>query len=134
MNARPRRAATSHVSRSAQVRSWSSHHSGCLHESLLRLLRTPLSSILTMAVLAIALALPGGLYVLHKTCSALANTGIPTPRSPCTSIETFQTNRQRHYLNSSQEIHALPTSSFLVATAPLKNFAAWPNFKTRSNI
>lgn len=72
MKTRQQRAATSHVTRSTQVRSWSSHHSGCLNESLLRLLRTPLSSLLTMAVLAIALALPGGLYVLSQNLLSLS--------------------------------------------------------------
>jgi len=46
------------------MRSWLIHHIGCLNESLLRLFRTPLASLLTMAVLGIALALPGGLYML----------------------------------------------------------------------
>ena len=72
MSSKRRHAATSRVTRTVQLRSWSTHHAGCVSDSLLRLLRTPLSSILTMAVLAIALALPGGLYVLSQNMLSLS--------------------------------------------------------------
>ncbi len=72
MAKRAARAATTHVTRAAQLRSWWSHHFGCLNESLLRLVKKPLSSLLTVAVLAIALALPGGLYMLTQNVLALS--------------------------------------------------------------
>ena len=72
MNKRKQRAATSHVTRKAQLLSWTEHHTGCLKLSLQRLFRTPLASILTMAVLAIALALPGGLYILSQNMLGLS--------------------------------------------------------------
>lgn len=66
MSARQQRAATSHVTNFARLRSWLFHHFSCLDKSLLHLSRTPLASLLTMAVIGIALALPGGLYMLTK--------------------------------------------------------------------
>jgi cell division transport system permease protein len=72
MVSRKRHAATSRVTRGVRFRSWISHHQGCLRESLIRLFRHPLSSVLTMAVLAIALALPGGLYILSQNILSLS--------------------------------------------------------------
>lgn len=72
MGKRKQRAATSHVTRSVRIRSWTTHHAGCLNNSLRRLFHKPLSSLLTMAVLAIALALPGGLYVLSQNLLSLS--------------------------------------------------------------
>lgn len=72
MAARKRHSASSRVTRWARLRSWSTHHQGCLRDSLVRLFRSPLSSTLTMAVLAIALALPGGLYILSLNILSLS--------------------------------------------------------------
>lgn len=47
-----------------KLESWSQTHLRCLKESLDQLLRSPVSSILTIAVIAIALALPAGLSLL----------------------------------------------------------------------
>lgn len=46
-----------------KLRSWGSHHRAVAVESLLRLLRSPLQSLLTWLVVAIALALPAVLYL-----------------------------------------------------------------------
>ena len=73
MNARPQLAATAHITRRVQMQSWFFHHARCMANSLLRLLRTPLSSALTIAVLAIALALPGGLYILSQNLLSLSD-------------------------------------------------------------
>ncbi len=70
--ARQTGAATSRLSRVARLRSWTSHHISCIKESLTRLLKTPLASLLTMAVLAMALALPGSLYMLTQNMIALS--------------------------------------------------------------
>lgn len=72
MAARKRHSASSRVTRWARLRSWATHHQGCLGDSLVRLFRSPLSSLLTMAVLAIALALPGGLYILSLNILSLS--------------------------------------------------------------
>ena len=72
MGSRKRHSASSRVTRRARIRSWTSHHQGCLRDSLVRLFRSPLSSTLTMAVLAIALALPGGLYILSLNILSLS--------------------------------------------------------------
>ena len=64
-------AATDRITRVTQLRSWTIHHWGCLQQSLLRLVKKPLSSLLTIGVLGVVLALPGGLYVLTKNMLAL---------------------------------------------------------------
>ena len=45
------------------MRSWKRHHLAVARESYKRLLQKPIASLMTIAVLAIALALPGTLYV-----------------------------------------------------------------------
>lgn len=44
------------------MNSWLHHHLKCLVSTLIGLLRNPFSSIMSISVIAIALALPGGLY------------------------------------------------------------------------
>lgn len=72
MSPRHQRSATSHVTTPVRLRSWLSHHFGCLNESLLRIFQAPLTSLLTIAVLGIALALPGGLFMLTKNLLSLS--------------------------------------------------------------
>lgn len=48
----------------SRLHSWLSQHVDCLVASGLQLLRTPLASLMTIAVLGIALALPASLYLL----------------------------------------------------------------------
>lgn len=72
MSKRQHRAATSRVTLQTRLLSWWEHNIGCLGESLLRIFRTPLASLLTMAVLGIALALPGGLFMLTQNLLSLS--------------------------------------------------------------
>lgn len=48
-------------------------HQATLTESFMRLLRYPLASVMTIMVIAIALALPGGLYVVLKNVQSVTN-------------------------------------------------------------
>ncbi|HET8705174.1 MAG TPA: permease-like cell division protein FtsX, partial [Pseudomonadales bacterium] len=59
-----RGASSSRLSHSDKFESWYEHHQLVAAESLQRLLATPVATFLTMAVIAIALALPSALYVL----------------------------------------------------------------------
>ena len=53
-----------------RARAWLAHHGDSLTASLKRILRTPWASALTIAVMALALALPLGLWlVLHNMVS-----------------------------------------------------------------
>jgi cell division transport system permease protein len=56
----------------ARLHAWALDHLRTLIASLGRLHRTPLSSIMTTAVIGIALALPGGLYVLLANVQSIA--------------------------------------------------------------
>jgi cell division transport system permease protein len=64
----------------ARVTAYGRDHLRTLIASLGRLSRTPLSSVLTTAVIGIALALPGGLYVLLANLQAVAGSWDNTAR------------------------------------------------------
>ena len=49
------------------------HHQSMLLESIMRLLHDPLASLMTLMVIAVALSLPGGLYVGLKNIQAVTN-------------------------------------------------------------
>lgn len=61
-------------------RSWLRHHKSTAKQSLLRLLLTPLPSAMTLAVLAIALALPGLMFVGLKNIHQLSGEWKGDPR------------------------------------------------------
>lgn len=64
----------------SQGRSWLRHHKSTAKQSLLRLLLTPLPSVMTLAVLAIALALPGLMFVGLKNIHQLSGEWKGDPR------------------------------------------------------
>ncbi|MFP8968150.1 permease-like cell division protein FtsX [Pokkaliibacter sp. CJK22405] len=69
----PRGGAVSHrVGRFDRLRAWARHHRQEGRTSLGKLLRSPLSSMMTLLVIAIALALPGLLYVVFNNVSQLS--------------------------------------------------------------
>lgn len=73
-NISPRRGASSqNVTVRERFDSYVDHHGAVLAESFQRLLRTPVATFMTVAVIAIALALPAGLYVLLKNVQVLSH-------------------------------------------------------------
>ncbi|HTF96162.1 MAG TPA: permease-like cell division protein FtsX [Cellvibrio sp.] len=64
--ARSQGAVQSKTSWRDQVEAWSAHHSNSAIESLLRLMETPLQSMMTWLVIAIAVALPAALFVVFN--------------------------------------------------------------------
>ena len=54
-----------------RLEAWQAHHSTCALESLLRLLKTPIQSIMTWLVVAIATALPATLFIALQNVQAL---------------------------------------------------------------
>lgn len=73
----PRGAVQHRVGGLDRVRGWLRHHLAVAREALLRLGRTPLASLMTLAVLAIALALPGFIFTALKNVQQLS-AGIDT--------------------------------------------------------
>lgn len=71
----PRRtgASSPHVSRRSALAVWSASHVRCLLESLGRMHRRWVASLLTVLVIGITLALPTGLYILVKNLDSLAS-------------------------------------------------------------
>ncbi|WP_341938118.1 permease-like cell division protein FtsX [Marinimicrobium sp. C2-29] len=61
---RPKGASQSRTRLADRLDSWQAHHSTTAVESLQRLLRTPLQSLLTWLVVAVAVALPAALYLV----------------------------------------------------------------------
>ena len=54
------------------MKTWARRHREALYESIARLRRTPLATLLTIAVIGITLALPGGLYLAVDNTRQLA--------------------------------------------------------------
>lgn len=76
-----RRGAEQHrIQFSDRSRSWRRHHLNVAREALLRLKQTPVASSMTLAVLAIALALPGFLLAALGNLQGLADGWDPQPR------------------------------------------------------
>lgn len=63
---RPQGAVQSQMSLRDKFDAWSAHHSNSAIESLLRMLGTPLQSLMTWLVIAIAIALPAALFVVFS--------------------------------------------------------------------
>ncbi|MBA4503585.1 permease-like cell division protein FtsX [Marinobacterium marinum] len=79
--AAPRRGARQHrIQFADRQRSWRRHHLSVAREALLRLKQTPVASLMTLAVLAIALALPGFLLAALGNLQALTSDWDPQPR------------------------------------------------------
>ena len=73
-------AARHKIDLAAQSKSWLRHHKSTAKQSLQRLLLTPLPSLMTLAVLAIALALPGLMFVGLKNIHQLSGEWKGDPR------------------------------------------------------
>src|SRR5690554_92114 len=56
-----------------RVESWLAHHQQVAVETLIRLLQNPFSSVLTWLVIAIALTLPGALWMALDNTAQLSN-------------------------------------------------------------
>jgi len=63
---RPQGAVQSQMSWRDKFDAWSAHHSNSAIESLLRMLETPVQSLMTWLVIAIAIALPAALFVVFN--------------------------------------------------------------------
>ncbi|OUS24403.1 cell division protein [Gammaproteobacteria bacterium 45_16_T64] len=70
--ASPRGASQQTVTLAQRFKSYRNHHKVVALESLQRLLATPIPTIMTVLVLAIAIALPAGLYVMLKNAQILS--------------------------------------------------------------
>lgn len=68
----PRGASVQTTTMAQRLRSYRNHHKSVAVESLQRLLSTPLPTLMTVLVLAIAIALPTGLYVMLKNAQLLS--------------------------------------------------------------
>lgn len=71
---RPQGAVQSQMSWRDKFDAWSAHHSNSAIESLLRMLSTPLQSLMTWLVIAIAIALPAALFVVFNNVQQIGQT------------------------------------------------------------
>lgn len=70
---RPQGAVHSHMSWRDKLDAWTAHHSNSAIESLIRLLDTPLQSLMTWLVIAIAVALPAALFVVFSNIQQIGH-------------------------------------------------------------
>lgn len=69
---RPRGASASKTTVREKWQSYVAHHRSVFSDSFRRLLKTPIPTLMTIGVIAIALALPAGLFVLLKNAQTLS--------------------------------------------------------------
>ncbi len=69
----PKGATAARTTFSQRFESWREHHKEVALESLRRLLATPLPTLMTILVIAIALSLPAGLYVMLKNAESISD-------------------------------------------------------------
>ena len=72
-NTAPKGATAARTTFKQRFESWREHHKEVALESLNRLLATPLPTVMTVLVIAIALSLPAGLYVMLKNAEAISD-------------------------------------------------------------
>ncbi|RLT95097.1 permease-like cell division protein FtsX [Ketobacter sp.] len=72
-NQAPKGATTARTTFKQRFESWREHHKEVALESLSRLLATPLPTLMTILVIAIALSLPAGLYVMLKNAESISD-------------------------------------------------------------
>ncbi|MBA55644.1 MAG: cell division protein FtsX [Pseudomonadales bacterium] len=68
----PKGATAARTTFKQRFESWREHHKEVALESLRRLMATPLPTLMTILVIAIALSLPAGLYVMLKNAEAIS--------------------------------------------------------------
>ncbi len=126
--ARQTRAATSRITRMVRLRSWVLHHFSCAHESLSRLLKTPLASLLTVAMLAIALALPGGLYMLTQNMLALSGHWEADTQISLYLREDLDEQVARNMIANLQKDHRITKVQFMNRDEALDEFRQMTGF------
>lgn len=109
---RQKQAQKSNIAWNAKLAHYIKHHWQCLYDSLLRQLKSPFSNMLTYGVIAIAMTLPAGLFVLVdniKTLSMQWDEGI--------QISLFTKNSVTH--SQAQELAEKLQQNSLVSTVKL---------------
>lgn len=107
---------------------WQAHHSTCAIESLVRLLQTPLQSILTWLVIAVATALPAILFVALQNIQSL---GYAWQDSGKISVFMQKSASTREIKTLQQTLSARPDIAYVTFIDPE---AALTEFKTHSGL
>ena len=118
----------SKVSISGRWRAFISHHKATLGDSLSRALKEPLQTLMTSAVIAIALSLPTMLYLLVENVRQLENSF-----DTYAQITVYVDKRanQRAIASAQDQLQAMPeiaTVTFISAEQALKEFQALSGF------
>lgn len=105
-----------------RVESWLAHHQQVAVETLIRLLQNPFSSVLTWLVIAIALTLPGALWMALDNTAQLSNQFQASGRitlylSPEASLEEGQALSERL-----KQVDNVVTTEFIDAETALVEF------------
>lgn len=101
---RPRGASQTQATFASRFLHWRQHHGREARESLLRLTRTPVSTTLTVLVIAIALALPAGLMHLLVNVQEMVSRWDGNPQiSVYLSPDSDETAQQRQLLHIRQQ-------------------------------
>lgn len=123
-NSNPRRSAKT----SSPNKAWLTHHLYVLFSSLRQIVHTPLPSIMTAAVIGIALSLPTGLYILLENAKTLSSNWGGTAQISLflkQNIEEAQVNKLADKLYQHPDISSVQT---ITPTEALEEYRRFSGF------
>ncbi|HET7314454.1 permease-like cell division protein FtsX [Salinisphaera sp.] len=111
-----------------RVAGWAVSHARCLLESLGRLHRRWLASLLTVGVIGIALALPGGLYVLVKNLDTLSSSWHQSVRISLYLKQDILADEGQHLADELADEAGISATRFIPADEGLRQFKQASSF------
>ena len=119
--------ASRHTDR-GRAASWAASHARCLLESLGRLHRRWLASLLTVLVIGIALALPAGLYVLVKNLDTLSSSWHQSVRISLYLKQNVGSDQGQHLADDLAGESGVSATQFISADEGLRQFKQASSF------
>ncbi len=107
---------------------WAASHARCLLESLGRLHRRWVASLLTVLVIGIALALPAGLYVLVKNLDTLASNWHQSVRISLYLKQDVSADTGQHLADDLAGESGISATQFISASEGLRQFKQASSF------
>ncbi|MGN8160415.1 permease-like cell division protein FtsX [Salinisphaera sp. SWV1] len=114
--------------RRGRLASWAASHARCLLESLGRLHRRWVASLLTVLVIGIALALPAGLYVLVKNLDTLASNWHQSVRISLYLKQDVSVDAGQHLADDLVGEAGITATRFISANQGLRQFKRTSGF------
>lgn len=121
-------ASISKVNKSARLKAWRRHHVNMAIDSLARLLAAPFGSLMTWAVIAIALSLPVGLYVFLNNAQLVSSNWDGSAQISLYLNEQVQDSAGRNLTQKLQMDSAIAETRYLSREQTLAEFKEFSGF------